>query len=81
MKRLKIRLQAVWSVLTTDFILISDIRRKVGYTLDQEEEAYTSWKTYYRTGNPDTHDFLVVKGEVMRKYSKLPEEVKGEYQL
>ena len=68
LKRWKIRLGALRSVLTTEFILIHSIKRK-----DNEQgEAMTLHTVVYRTDNPDWHDFLVVKGEAFRKYEMLP---------
>ena len=73
-KRLGLRLDAVWSVLTTDYILISHIKRNTTVSLT----AHTQWQVQYRTFNPDEHDFLVVKGEALRKYDKLPDSVKAD---
>ena len=75
--RLKIRLKAVWSVLTTEFILISNIN-----TFHNEQgQIGRSWATCYRTSLEDEIDFLVVKGEAMKKYDKLPDALKADNQI
>lgn len=74
-KRLKIRLQSAWECLTTEFILISHI----GTFQDSEGRIGRKWVSKYRTRLPDEIDFLVVKGEVMHKWAKLPSSVKKEY--
>ncbi len=81
-RKMELRLLALERVLRSpNFVLIHEIERFEGSTIDGETAPSTRWAATYRTDFGDEHDFLIVKAEAIRKFNKLPESVKADNHL